>query len=198
MIARTLGPRHAILAVVLACAVLTYGGISLFVVAFAVYPFAAMLFRAADIPKRLLPGAIALGAFTLTMDALPGHSADPEPDPHPLFRDRRLRRRRWLASSAAWPSSWAACSGSSAAAHGRRPPARDTARGTGTSPIRRPGRSAARPSVARGRRAAAGRPGRKLRAEPEPGSRSRGGTRPRSSSATSRRSTSRRPRRPGR
>jgi H+/gluconate symporter-like permease len=71
-IARRLGPKRAILAVVLACAVLTYGGISLFVVAFAVYPFAAMLFRAADIPKRLLPGAIALGAFTLTMDALPG------------------------------------------------------------------------------------------------------------------------------
>src|SRR4051812_20426010 len=71
-IARTLGPRRAILAVVLACAVLTYGGISLFVVAFAVYPFVAMLFRAADIPKRLIPGAIALGAFTLTMDALPG------------------------------------------------------------------------------------------------------------------------------
>jgi H+/gluconate symporter-like permease len=72
LIARLLGPRRAILAVVLACAVLTYGGISLFVVAFAVYPFAAMLFRAADIPKRLIPGAIALGAFTLTMDALPG------------------------------------------------------------------------------------------------------------------------------
>src|SRR4029079_4232341 len=57
---------------VLACSVLTYGGVSLFVVAFAVYPFAAALFRAADIPKRLIPGAIALGAFTLTMDALPG------------------------------------------------------------------------------------------------------------------------------
>ena len=56
----------------LACGVLTYGGVSLFVVAFAVYPFAAVLFREADIPKRLLPGAIALGAFTLTMDALPG------------------------------------------------------------------------------------------------------------------------------
>jgi H+/gluconate symporter-like permease len=59
-------------AVVLACAVLTYGGISLFVVAFAVYPVAAVLFRTAGIPKRLIPGAIALGAFTLTMDALPG------------------------------------------------------------------------------------------------------------------------------
>ncbi len=71
-IVRAVGPRHAIVAVVLACGVLTYGGVSLFVVAFAVYPFGASLFRAADVPKRLLPGAIALGAFTLTMDALPG------------------------------------------------------------------------------------------------------------------------------
>lgn len=71
-IVRALGPRRAIPAVVLACAVLTYGGVSLFVVAFAVYPFGAALFRAADVPKRLLPGSIALGAFTLTMDALPG------------------------------------------------------------------------------------------------------------------------------
>lgn len=71
-IVRALGPAHALPAVVLACAVLTYGGVSLFVVAFAVYPFGAELFRAAGIPKRLLPGAIALGAFTFTMDALPG------------------------------------------------------------------------------------------------------------------------------
>ena len=69
---QTFGRRQAILSVVLACAVLTYGGVSLFVVAFAVYPFGAALFRAAGIPKRLLPAAIALGAFTFTMDALPG------------------------------------------------------------------------------------------------------------------------------
>ncbi|MFO0908616.1 MAG: GntP family permease [Isosphaeraceae bacterium] len=68
----SLGPHRAIPAVVFACAVLTYGGVSLFVVAFAVYPFGALLFRQAAIPKRLLPGAIALGAFTFTMDALPG------------------------------------------------------------------------------------------------------------------------------
>jgi H+/gluconate symporter-like permease len=60
------------LAIVTACALLTYGGVSLFVVAFAVYPFAATLFRQARIPKRLIPGTIALGAFTFTMDALPG------------------------------------------------------------------------------------------------------------------------------
>ena len=69
---RFTGPEHSIIAVVLVCAVLTYGGVSLFVVAFAVYPFGAELFRASDTPKRLLPATIALGAFTFTMDALPG------------------------------------------------------------------------------------------------------------------------------
>ncbi|MBE3555123.1 MAG: GntP family permease [Thermicanus sp.] len=72
MIVEKLGKNQAILSVVLAAAILTYGGVSLFVVAFAVYPFAASIFREAGIPKRLLPAAIALGAFTFTMDALPG------------------------------------------------------------------------------------------------------------------------------
>lgn len=67
-----LGTRQAMISVVLACAILTYGGVSLFVVAFAVYPFAANIFRVANIPKRLIPATIALGAFTFTMDALPG------------------------------------------------------------------------------------------------------------------------------
>lgn len=69
---KIIGPSRAMLAIVIVGAVLTYGGVSLFVVAFAVYPFAAELFRAADIPKRLIPGTIALGAFTFTMDAFPG------------------------------------------------------------------------------------------------------------------------------
>ena len=71
-IMKQLGQKHAILAIVLSAAILTYGGVSLFVVVFAVYPFAASLFKEADIPKRLIPGAIALGSFTFTMDALPG------------------------------------------------------------------------------------------------------------------------------
>lgn len=71
-IVQKLGKRQAMLAVVLSAAILTYGGVSLFVVAFAVYPFAASIFKEADIPKRLLPATIALGAFTFTMDALPG------------------------------------------------------------------------------------------------------------------------------
>ncbi|NAW65427.1 GntP family permease [Photobacterium halotolerans] len=67
-----LGTKHAILSVVLATALLTYGGVSLFVVVFAMYPIGAATFRAAGIPKRLLPAAITLGAFTFTMTALPG------------------------------------------------------------------------------------------------------------------------------
>ncbi|TWI52674.1 H+/gluconate symporter-like permease [Pseudomonas duriflava] len=71
-IMRVLGPRHAILTVVLACGVLTYGGVSLFVVAFAVYPIGAVLFRESNTPKRYIPAAIALGSFTFTMTAFPG------------------------------------------------------------------------------------------------------------------------------
>jgi H+/gluconate symporter-like permease len=70
-----MGPENAILAVVLSCSVLTYGGISLFVVAFAVYPIAVALFRKSNTPKRLIPGAIALGSFTFTMVAFPGTPA---------------------------------------------------------------------------------------------------------------------------
>ena len=66
------GARNAMPAIVVLCAILTYGGVSLFVVAFAVYPFAADLFKTAGIPKRLIPATIALGAFTFTMDAFPG------------------------------------------------------------------------------------------------------------------------------
>jgi len=71
-IVNKLGAKNAMLSVVLSAAILTYGGVSLFVVAFAVYPFAASIFKEADIPKRLVPATIALGAFTFTMDALPG------------------------------------------------------------------------------------------------------------------------------
>ena len=60
------------LVIVLVCALLTYGGVSLFVVVFAVYPFAAEMFRQSNMPKRLIPATIALGAFTFTMTAIPG------------------------------------------------------------------------------------------------------------------------------
>ena len=85
VIVRWLGEQQAVLAIVVACAVLTYGGVSLFVVAFAVFPIAAALFRQARIPKRLIPATIALGAFTFTMTALPGTPAIQNAIPMPFF-----------------------------------------------------------------------------------------------------------------
>lgn len=69
---KIIGPKRAILGVIIGCAVLTYGGISLFVVVFAMYPLALALFREANISRKLIPGSIALGSFTFTMTALPG------------------------------------------------------------------------------------------------------------------------------
>lgn len=71
-ITEKLGKDKAILSIVLSGALLTYGGVSLFVVAFISYPIARTLFKEADIPKRLIPGSIALGSFTFTMTAIPG------------------------------------------------------------------------------------------------------------------------------
>lgn len=84
-IVKKLGSRHALLSVVLACAILTYGGVSAFVVTFAIYPIAAALFKQVDIPKRLIPGTICIGALTLTMTALPGSPAIHNAIPMPYF-----------------------------------------------------------------------------------------------------------------
>jgi H+/gluconate symporter-like permease len=62
-----LGTRRAALAVVMACAILTYGGVSLFVVAFSVYPMALALFRDANLPRRFIPATLAFGSVTFTM-----------------------------------------------------------------------------------------------------------------------------------
>jgi H+/gluconate symporter-like permease len=80
-----LGDTRAILAIVIACGILTYGGVSLFVVAFAVFPIAAALFREAGVPKRLIPATIALGSFTFTMTAVPGTPQIQNAIPAPFF-----------------------------------------------------------------------------------------------------------------
>lgn len=84
-IVQLVGRERSMLAVVLACAILTYGGVSLFVVAFSVYPIAVSLFRESGIPKRLIPAAIGLGSFTFTMTALPGTPAIQNAIPMPFF-----------------------------------------------------------------------------------------------------------------
>jgi H+/gluconate symporter-like permease len=80
-----LGQRRAVLAVVLAGALVTYGGVSLFVAFFVLAPMAQSLFRSAGIPRRLMPAAIALGTSTFTMSALPGTPAIQNAIPMPFF-----------------------------------------------------------------------------------------------------------------
>jgi H+/gluconate symporter-like permease len=80
-----LGTSRAVLAVVLAGAIVTYGGVSLFVALFILAPMAQGLFKAADIPQRLMPATIALGTMTFTMSALPGTPALQNAIPMPFF-----------------------------------------------------------------------------------------------------------------
>jgi H+/gluconate symporter-like permease len=80
-----LGQARAVLAVVLAGALVTYGGVSLFVAFFVLAPMAQALFRSAAIPRRLMPAAIALGTSTFTMSALPGTPAIQNAIPMPFF-----------------------------------------------------------------------------------------------------------------
>ena len=86
VVVRTVGVHRTILAVVLSCAILTYGGVSLFVVVFAVFPLSRSLFRQADIPRRLIPATIALGSFTFTMTAMPGTVQIQNLIPMPFFK----------------------------------------------------------------------------------------------------------------
>ena len=80
-----LGKSRAMLAVVLAGAAVTYGGVSLFVAFFVLAPMAQTLFRAAGIPGRLMPAAIVLGTSTFTMSALPGTPSIQNAIPMPFF-----------------------------------------------------------------------------------------------------------------
>ncbi|MGB6394932.1 MAG: GntP family permease [Bradyrhizobium sp.] len=80
-----LGPQRAMLAVVLAGALVTYGGVSLFVAFFVLAPMAQELFRVAGIPRRLMPAAIVLGTSTFTMSALPGTPSIQNAIPMPFF-----------------------------------------------------------------------------------------------------------------
>jgi H+/gluconate symporter-like permease len=82
---KSLGERRVILAVVLAGAFVTYGGVSLFVAFFVLVPMAQALFRAAAIPRRLMPAAIVLGTSTFTMSALPGTPSIQNAIPMPFF-----------------------------------------------------------------------------------------------------------------
>lgn len=80
-----LGTKRTMLSVVLASAVVTYGGVSVFVAFFVLVPMAREMFKAANIPARLMPAAIGLGAFTFTMSAMPGSPSTNNAIPMPYF-----------------------------------------------------------------------------------------------------------------
>ncbi len=104
---KLVGAERAMLSIVLVCALLTYGGVSLFVVVFAVYPFAAEMFRQGGIPKRLIPGTIALGAFSFTMDSLPARRRSRTSSRPPSSRPTSTPPRCWAwsaRSSSSWPA----------------------------------------------------------------------------------------------
>lgn len=82
---KKLGAQRAILAVVLAGAIVTYGGVSLFVAFFVLAPMGIALFRTAGVPRRLMPAAIALGTSTFTMSAMPGTPSIQNAIPMPFF-----------------------------------------------------------------------------------------------------------------
>ena len=63
------GAKRAVLAVVAACSLMSYGGVSVAIVGFAVYPIAVSLFKAANLPHRFIPGAIVFGSIAFTMTA---------------------------------------------------------------------------------------------------------------------------------
>jgi H+/gluconate symporter-like permease len=80
-----LGTERTMLAVVIASAIVTYGGVSVFVAFFVLAPMAHEMFRAANIPRRLLPATIGLGAFTFTMSVMPGTPSVNNAIPMPYF-----------------------------------------------------------------------------------------------------------------
>jgi H+/gluconate symporter-like permease len=80
-----LGTERTMLAVVIASAIVTYGGVSVFVAFFVLVPMAHEMFRAANIPRRLLPATVGLGAFTFTMSVMPGTPSVNNAIPMPYF-----------------------------------------------------------------------------------------------------------------
>ena len=63
---------NPILAVLIISIIMSYGGISTFVIAFTIYPIASELFQRADIETTIMPAVILFCPTTLAMTMLPG------------------------------------------------------------------------------------------------------------------------------
>ena len=69
------GKKRVMLVTTLIVAVLTYGGVSLFVLMFVIVPVAYLLFKEANLPRHLLMAPMLAGSATFTMTSLPGTPA---------------------------------------------------------------------------------------------------------------------------
>ncbi len=80
MIVEIFGAKMALISIPLACGIIAYGGVSVFVASFAVFPIAIEVFKEADLPRRFIPAALTFGCSTFAMVA-PGapqiHNAIP-------------------------------------------------------------------------------------------------------------------------
>ena len=93
-LAKKIGYKRAIIAVVVICGVLTYGGVSLFVVVFVMYPMGLALFREANLPRKMLPGSIAFRRFRFYNDGVSWNSSTYKCYTRDLFRNRSYERSR--------------------------------------------------------------------------------------------------------
>src|SRR5690606_41164131 len=71
-ITRGLGVKHTLLVGMVVCALLTYGGVVVFVVVFTMYPLGITLMREANLPKRSWCAATSIGAGAFNMTCVPG------------------------------------------------------------------------------------------------------------------------------
>ncbi len=72
LMCRFLGQRNALYGAMLATSILSYGGVSVFVIAFAVFPIFLSIAQQADIPRALIPAAICAASVTYAEAFFPG------------------------------------------------------------------------------------------------------------------------------
>ena len=72
MIGKLFGDRNAAYGALLVTAILSYGGISAFVIVFTVYPIFLATFKKSDLPRKLIPAGIMAASCTFPLSMLPG------------------------------------------------------------------------------------------------------------------------------
>ena len=72
MIGRAFGDRNAAYGALLVTVLLSYGGVSAFVIVFTVYPIFLATFQKADLPRKYIPACIMSATCTFPLSMLPG------------------------------------------------------------------------------------------------------------------------------